>query len=134
MHANGIEMHTHNCSPHCGWRLIVERHVCIRPCSQVTVVTALVGTGRRRRARKEAARTSKLGKDERCPEVPSFVVVVGLQVPGTHKSVTCGSSTYDRWLEELVAAGRLPGDIAEEMNGGLNTGGCVPEKTLPGGW
>lgn len=38
-------------------------------------------------------------------------------------------ATYDRWLEELVAAGRLPGDIAEEMNGGLNTGGCVPVKT-----
>ena len=35
-------------------------------------------------------------------------------------------STYDRWVKGLVAAGRLPGDIAEEMNGRLaqrrNTG------------
>lgn len=24
-------------------------------------------------------------------------------------------AAYDRWVEELVAAGRLPGDIAEEI-------------------
>lgn len=38
-------------------------------------------------------------------------------------------ATYDRWVEELVAAGRLPGDIAEEIEWRANTGGCVSVKT-----
>lgn len=65
MHANDIEMHTHTILvivPHCSWRLVAGRASCMYSpmLTSDCCHRRLVGTGSRRRTRKEAARTSKL--------------------------------------------------------------------------
>jgi hypothetical protein len=39
-------------------------------------------------------------------------------------------ATYDRWVEKLVAAGRLPGEIAEEIEWRAKHWGLRPSEDI----
>lgn len=87
------------------------RDMYIRPCPEAMVVTA--GWWVQEKKAKRKAR--RLGSTEMC--VAQKLPHLSLHVKSTLS--VCDVWPYDRWPKELVAAGRLPGDIAEEMNGRL---------------